>query len=218
MSFTPREEEIQEILNRLTAFGLSGYVTDFIGWIKMDYIQKGISELDINKEFLEKILDSIVSSGGLIKNKSNEYSHSKTLVSPSNWNSDQYEILGAFEYSPIQYVRTRLEYFLISNEVNEDDLMDISIATIEGIENAVKYGDGNQVAISTKIIGKKLELSIINNIKEFDLKNEIDRGKYSVNATLMRGVMVMQKLFNHLDIEIIDEKKQARLYAEKILS
>ena len=44
--------------------------------------------------------------------------------------------------------------------------MDISIATIEAIENAVKYGDGNVVHIDYPIDSSRtLKLNIINNIK-----------------------------------------------------
>lgn len=105
-----------------------------------------------------------------------------------------------------------------SNGISEDDRLDTGIATIEAIENAVKYGDGRNVNIQAVIEGKKLKLSITNYIKEFDLESEIERGKYSVSTTLMRGIMVMQKLFSHTDLQILEDKRQARLYAEKIFN
>ena len=138
-------------------------------------------------------------------------------VLQKSWNKDSYEIFGAFEFSPIQYVRSRLESFLKVNNVVEDDLVDVSIATIEAIENAAKYGDGNSVFVSCQIIGKKLELQIINKIKDVDLETELLK-KYTSATTLMKGVMVMQKLFNHVDLQILEETQQAKLYAEKILT
>jgi hypothetical protein len=55
-----------------------------------------------------------------------------------------------------------------------------------------------------------------NKIKEIDLLQEIEK-KYTATTTLMRGIMVMQKLFDNLNLDILDETKQARLIATKTL-
>jgi anti-sigma regulatory factor (Ser/Thr protein kinase) len=187
----------------------------------MEYKKKSLDYSFCTKDAVKTCLENLKTKGDIVSGRfdSKEYSPSEKHFPPSPWIQDSYSVLGAFEFSPIQYVRSRLEFFLKSNGVSDMDLMDISIATIEGIENAAKYGDGNVVSITASISPeRKLKISITNTIKEFDLENEIERGKYSATTTLMRGIMVMQKLFNHLDLQIIEDKKQARLYAEKILT
>ena len=58
---------------------------------------------------------------------------------------------------------------------------------------------------------------MVNKIKEFDLQTEIDRGKYSSSITLMRGVLVMEKLFDKFDLILLDNNTQAMVQAEKKL-
>ncbi len=222
MTQDPIQTKILEIVKGFLPFGLTGYPDDFFSWVKMECKKQKISYSDITKEKIVHVLDQLKSQGEMGPGEFDpkEFAPApKYLSERTNWTIDRYDVLGAFEFSPIQYVRSRLEFFLKANQVNEMDLMDLSIATIEGIENAAKYGDGNYVSISLKINSdKKLEISITNNIKDFDLENEIERGKYSATTTLMRGIMVMQKLFNHLDLQIVEDKRQAILYAEKQLT
>ena len=183
----------------------------------MEGLLKYNEELEADKERVKAILDSLKAKGYAVEGR---FDKSEYCIAPTalprrvDFLSDSYSLYGEAKFSPIQYVRSRQEYFLEYNYVSEEDVMDISIATIEAIENAVKYGDGNMVHIDYLIDSSRtMKLNIINNIKEFDLSNEIERGKYSSNTTLMRGIMVMQKLFNHLELQIIDDKKQAHLYA-----
>jgi len=220
-NMSPVEKEIKQIILELLPFGLTGYVDDFYSWVKMEYKKKSLDSSFCTKDLVKTCLESLKTEGELVEGKfdSKEYSPAKKYFTKNSWLKDHYSILGAFEFSPIQYVRSRLEFFLKCNQVSEMDLMDISIATIEGIENAAKYGDGKLVFVTVEITAeKKLIITITNTIKEFELENEIERGKYSASTTLMRGIMVMQKLFNHLDLQVIDETRQARLYAEKLLN
>ncbi|HNI91612.1 MAG TPA: ATP-binding protein, partial [Leptospiraceae bacterium] len=195
---------------------------DYCSWLSLEGVLKYNEEISVEESKVKAILDSLKESGFAREGK---FDKSEYCITPNaipkrtDYLSDSYSVYGDAKFSPIQYVRSRQEYFLEYNYVTEEDIMDISIATIEAIENAVKYGDGNIVHIDYMIDSNRvLKLNIINNIKEFDLTNEIERGKYSSNTTLMRGIMVMQKLFNHLELQIIDDKKQAHLYAEKKLS
>ncbi|HNN03791.1 MAG TPA: hypothetical protein PKN56_09525 [Leptospiraceae bacterium] len=181
--------------------------------------KKDLSYEKINDKLISDILQNLKKDNKLIwKVNPDSKELCKDFTNKTVPSSDNYDILGAFEFSPIQYVRARLDHFLESNGISEDDRLDTGIATIEAIENAVKYGDGRNVNIQAVIEGKKLKLSITNYIKEFDLESEIERGKYSVSTTLMRGIMVMQKLFSHTDLQILEDKRQARLYAEKIFN
>ncbi|MCX7999043.1 MAG: ATP-binding protein [Leptospiraceae bacterium] len=216
------EERILECLKSFLPFGLTGYVDDFTAWVKMEFVKQNLDKSLATSDKVRTLLENLKREGEYVAGKfdPNEYTPAeKYLLSKKNWYEDNYTILGAFEYSPIQYVRSRLEFFLHSNQVTEMDIMDISIATIEGIENAVKYGDGENVFLSCSITADRtLKISILNTIKQFDLESEIKRGKYSSTTTLMRGIMVMQKLFNHIDLQIIEDKQQALLYAEKVLN
>lgn len=213
---------LEKLLVDILADGLTGTVKDYCSWISMEGLLKYNEELIVDKTRVKDILDTLKQRGYA---KEGKFDKSEFCIAPTalprrlDFLSDSYSVYGEAKFSPIQYVRSRQEYFLEYNYVSEEDVMDISIATIEAIENAVKYGDGNMVHIDYLIDSSRtMKLNIINNIKEFDLSNEIERGKYSSNTTLMRGIMVMQKLFNHLELQIIDDKKQAHLYAEKKLS
>jgi anti-sigma regulatory factor (Ser/Thr protein kinase) len=213
---------LEKLLADILADGLTGTVKDYCSWISMEGLLKYNEELETDETKIKFILDSLKAKGYAMEGK---FDKSEYCIAPTSlprrvdFLSDSYSLYGEAKFSPIQYVRSRQEFFLQYNYVGEEDIMDISIATIEAIENAVKYGDGNMVHIDYMIDNTRtLKLNIINNIKEFDLSNEIERGKYSSNTTLMRGIMVMQKLFNHLELQIIDDKKQAHLYAEKKLS
>ena len=213
---------LEKLLVDILAEGLTGTVKDYCSWISMEGLLKYNEELVAEPSRVRDILDVLKQRGYAMAGKfdKNEYCVAPTaLPRRVDFLSDSYSLYGEARFSPIQYVRSRQEYFLEYNYVSEEDVMDISIATIEAIENAVKYGDGDMVHIDYLIDSSRtMKLNIINNIKEFDLSNEIERGKYSSNTTLMRGIMVMQKLFNHLELQIIDDKKQAHLYAEKKLS
>lgn len=215
---TPQDAEILETVKQMLPFGLSGYHADFLSWVKMELKKRGKEYSSITIKNIEACIASLKSENLLepSKNDPRELGPIPSLIQP-NWTSDRYEIYGAFEFSPIQYVRSRLEAFLKANQVMEDDLVDVSIATIEAIENAAKYGDGNTVMVSCKIINKKMELEIINRIKDVDLETELQK-KYTSATTLMKGVMVMQKLFNHVDLQVLEETQQAKLYAEKIFA
>ncbi len=218
MSLSQEEIEILDYIKLMLPSGLSGYPADYLSWVKMEYKKKGKPHTNVTMKNIENCL-AILKDEKVIepsKNDPRELCPNSSILQKS-WNKDSYEIFGAFEFSPIQYVRSRLESFLKVNNVVEDDLVDVSIATIEAIENAAKYGDGNSVFVSCQIIGKKLELQIINKIKDVDLETELLK-KYTSATTLMKGVMVMQKLFNHVDLQILEETQQAKLYAEKILT
>lgn len=216
------EEKVLEQLKGFLPFGLTGYADDFTAWVKMEFVKQNLDKTVCTTQLVRKCLEKLKQEGEYTSGMFDPQEYTpvkKYLLSRQNWYEDNYTILGAFEYSPIQYVRSRLEFFLRCNQVGELDLMDISIATIEGIENAVKYGDGENVFLSTSISSdRKLKISILNTIKHFDLESEIQRGKYSSTTTLMRGIMVMQKLFNYIDLQIIEDKQQALLYAEKVLN
>jgi anti-sigma regulatory factor (Ser/Thr protein kinase) len=216
------EKIIENTLQAVLSKGVVGSYQDFTSWILLSLKLETKEDSTLNPDSVKIFLDSFKEQGIAAPGKfdKKEYSASTNFLNQFPMSEkDKFTVLGGSQFSPIQYVRSRQEFFLESNKVSEDDTMDISIATIEAIENAVKYGDGNRVELSQEIDSNRTyKLSIINYIKEFDLTDEIERGKYSSNITLMRGIMIMQKLFHHLDLQILNETKQVHLYAEKKLS
>ncbi|MCB1157721.1 MAG: ATP-binding protein [Leptospiraceae bacterium] len=214
------EPELEKELCHLSSLGLSGNLDDFVSWLHMSFLMKTGEEVEFSKENVGKILDKLIQCHDLYKGgfDNKEFClKSDSKLMPLKLNEDRFTILGHSKFSPIQFVKSRLEFFLTFNGVSEEDIIDISIATIEAVENAVKYGDGNEVDVDYYIeqTQRIFHISVTNKIKEFELDEEIERGKYSAKITLMRGVMVMQKLFDQIDLSIIEDKKQARLTAIK---
>lgn len=216
--------EIEGVLKKLLSFGLVGSGKDFYNWILMEYninsktLPSEIKEIDIIN-ILDTFKEKSYATPG-------DFDPSEYMISPNAPffkklpTDDKYFILGKSTFSPIQYVRSRQISFLNQNNVNQEDIEEISIATIEAVENSVKYGDGDKVEITNTIdISNNFKLTMQNKIKEFDLQSEIDRGKYSTSnsITLMRGVMVMEKLFDKFQLELLDNSTQALVIAEKKL-
>lgn len=222
MSKVLEENELEQILINILNDGATGSSGDFTAWVKLYQKLFQNQEIQIETSIIQKILDSLrikeIASQGKFDPKEFTISQ-KELAKLKNFSKDSFSVLGKGEFSPIQYARSRQEYFLNMNKATEDEITDISIATIEAVENSVKYGDGMLVTFEQEVDSTRIyKIAIINNIKEFDLSDEIERGKYSSNITLMRGVMIMEKLFDKLDLQIKNELNQVHLYAEKKLS
>jgi anti-sigma regulatory factor (Ser/Thr protein kinase) len=222
MSIVLEENEVENLLIEILNDGVTGVTSDFISWIKLykKRLNKDIQEPDstLVQKILDKLKNSEIASSGKFDPKEFTIS-AKEIQKKKVFHEDKFFVFGKGEFSPIQYARSRQEHFLFLNQATEEDVTDISIATIEAVENSVKYGDGQVVSFEQFIDSNRVyKISIINNIKEFDLTDEIERGKYSSNITLMRGVMIMEKLFDKLDLQIKTDLNQVQLYAEKKLS
>ncbi|AOP35209.1 anti-sigma regulatory factor [Leptospira tipperaryensis] len=222
MSFHLTREEIEKQIQSMLSQGLTGTVNDFYAWIRMETLRKFKDEPDTENSVVATILESLVNSGFAKLNKFNQKEfhihpdHTQGKKSPSK---DSYVLLGKIAFQPMQYVRSRFEFFLKSQGTQEDIVMDLCIGALEAVENAVKYGDGTEVEVEYSIDrSQTLFIKIVNNLKELNLEQDIERGKFSSTATLMRGMMVMQKLFDELDLEILEGRKQAQFNAKKKLS
>ncbi len=222
MAFPLTQKELEKELKTLLSAGLSGNADDFYHWVRMEIQKKFKDEPKLSCEQVVNFLESLKQAGDLVPGRfdSREYYLAKgSGLEAKPVTQDSYTILGSLQYSPLQYVKSRLEYFLHRNKVAEEEIIDISIATMEAVENAVKYGDGNAIEVSYAIdASKTFTISLVNTIRDFNLEDDIRRGKFSSTATLMRGMMVMQKLFNYVDLDIIDEKRQARFTASRRLT
>jgi anti-sigma regulatory factor (Ser/Thr protein kinase) len=219
MAFPLSQTELEKEIKSLFSSGVSGNVKDFFSWVQMEVFRKFKDVPSTTLENVQSYIDHLVSLGDVITNPldSREYllSEKSSLIRKIG-SSEKYVVLGALKYNPMQYVRARLDFFLKKNNVDEDLRMDLCIATVEAVENAAKYGDGLNVEVSFQIDKAKVfTLEMINTVKDFDLEDDILRGKFSSTATLMRGMMVMQKLFDTVDLDIIDNRKQAYLKATR---
>lgn len=192
--------------------GLTGTANDFFAWIRMETLRKFKDEPDIENFVVKNILESFIDSGYAKRNDFNSkefHIHPDQIRGKKFPSKDRYILLGKIAYQPMQYVRSRFEFFLKNQKTPEDIITDICIGALEAVENAVKYGDGTEVEVEYSIdCSSTLCIKITNNLKELNLEQDIERGKFSSTATLMRGMMVMQKLFDELDLEIIEGKNK----------
>jgi hypothetical protein len=127
----------------------------------------------------------------------------------------QYRFRGDLDFAPLQYVKSRSEYFLASHGADEDTVQDLSIAILEAVENTVKYGDGDWCEAVLQMEGGTFRAILMNKIRNVDLDDDINRGKFSSKATLMKGMMVMGKLFDDIDLSFEEEAGIARFQGVK---
>lgn len=219
MPFPLSQQEIEKEIQALFSVGLSGNAKDFHSWVYMETFRKFKELPEIELSIIEAFLQKLAGSGDIISNPLDPrefgIADGSPLLKKFSAN-EKFVILGALRYNPMQYVRSRLEFFLKRNKVDEELNMDLCIATVEAVENAAKYGDGLNVEVTYSIDKNKIfTIEMLNNVKDFNLEDDILRGKFSSTATLMRGMMVMQKLFDVVDLDIIDNRKQAYLKASR---
>ncbi|TGL57087.1 ATP-binding protein [Leptospira ognonensis] len=221
MAFPLSKSELETEIKALFSSGVSGNAKDFYSWVQMEVFRKFKDLPNCTFENVQSFVDHLVSQGDVATNPldAREYllAEKSSLIRKIG-TTEKFTILGALNYNPMQYVRARLDHFLNRNGVIEDIRMDLCIATVEAVENAAKYGDGLNVDIIFSIDKSKVfTLEMTNTVKDFNLEDDILRGKFSSTATLMRGMMVMQKLFDSVDLDIIDNRKQAYLKAQRKL-
>lgn len=195
-------------LRELVNSGCWGNHKDFAAWLRFDYKQ------EVSLEEAIQALDLLVTEGLLKRHEtmSEEFVLS-TLANAKPITS--YRVSGYLKDSPIQMVRSRLETFFRLNQVSEEMIVDMSIATTEAMENAVKYNDTNPIDINYSLDGGDFRIEIRNGLKEVQIERDIQEGKYNSSLTLMRGMMVMSKLFDELDIDIKDTENLAIFRAKK---
>ncbi|MDV6235878.1 ATP-binding protein [Leptospira ellisii] len=222
MSFHLTRDEIEKQIQSMLSQGLTGATGDFFAWIRMETLRKFKDEPGVENSAVAEILESLTASGYAKQSKFNQkefHIHPDLIAGKKFPAKDHYVLLGKIEFQPMQYVRSRLEFFLKSQDTPEEIVMDLCIGTLEAVENAVKYGDGTEVEVEYSIDrNQTLSIKMVNNLKELNLEQDIERGKFSSTATLMRGMMVMQKLFDELDLEILEGRKQAQFTAKKKIS
>ena len=190
-------------LQALARTGCQGNAADYAAWLRH------AGKLGANAvEAVGAALKGLASEG-VFRNHP-EFEHEFLAQSPEQLpHSVSYSVSRRLEDSPIQMVRSRLDCFLRQHHVTEDHIIDLSIATTEAMENAVKYSDGGEIDVSYQILDSVFKIRVVNRIRDARPEDDIEAGKYSSSVTLMRGMMVMVKLFDEMDIDIQEEKGSA---------
>ncbi|MCB1308078.1 MAG: ATP-binding protein [Leptospiraceae bacterium] len=203
-------DQLTTCLLELASAGCQGNLHDFQAWIKYAY------SIETDVDALSEVAAELIRSGRL---KQHPEIPSELIIAGEISFPERvsYQVSGDLKDSPIQMVRSRMETFLRYFGAGEADIMDLSIATTEAMENAVKYSDHKTIEVTYSLVGGQFDIKIVNRIGEIRLEQDIESGKYSGSTTLMRGMMVMVKLFDEVDIDIIDEKGLAIFTASRKL-
>lgn len=191
--------------------GLFGCIKEFYSWYKFIYNIDNLNSKEFYKTFYSLVQEKI-----FIKNPEfkNEYIYNLPLKF-----SNYVEFVGPsmLKNSPIQFVRSQLLSFLRFHEVDEELIYDIIIGVVEATENAVKYSFDDKIFVKYFIEHNKFYIEIQNKYKIPEIREDIAKGKYNSSITLMRGMLVMSKLFDEMNINLIEEHKTAIFQATKKL-
>ena len=181
---------------KLAETGCRGNCKDFAAWLTPN-------EEPIALEAMEDVLRNLVQEG-VFTSYPEYYQEYSLNAQPAFDDSIEYVMSGRLTYSPIQLVRSRLESFLKYHGAGEEDIMDVTIGTTEAMENAVKYSDlSKEIRVTYSLKDMLFEITIINSINKTTPEADIINDKY--NRTLMRGVMVMTKLFDVMTIDYLED-------------
>lgn len=203
------QSTIEETLIKLGKVGCSGSIQDFQSWLQYEH-------LDVEPSKVKSALEDLRSSGTFKSGRqyTGDYQLHETGPFPD---SVSYSVPCTISGSILQMVRSRLDAFLHHHGVSEDSKTDIILGITEAMENALKYGvPESQVRIQYSIAEKKITIKIENDVPEVSPHRDIQKGKYrDGSVTLMRGLLVMQKLFDSMELEIQEESRVATFFAEK---
>jgi anti-sigma regulatory factor (Ser/Thr protein kinase) len=132
--------------------------------------------------------------------------------------SESFFVVNDIKLSPLQYVRSRVQNFCDAKGIARPYRDEIVISVTEAAENAIKYSNVLPVFIRHGIENGEYFIRAINSVNDLNLKDEISRGKFSEDVSLMRGVLVMSKLLDFLDIVRDVEKKRVEFVGRKKIS
>jgi hypothetical protein len=135
-----------------------------------------------------------------------------------NDSSESFFVANDMKLSPLQYIRSRVQNFCDDKGVLTTHRDEIVISVTEAAENAIKYSNVLPVFIHHGIEKEEYFIRAINSVNDVNLKDEISRGKFSEDVSLMRGVLVMSKLLDFLDIVRDLEKKWVEFIGRKKIS
>jgi len=221
MSFPVIRDEIL----KLARLGCGGTPRNFLMWINRN---SGKESLTISEVVAE--LQNLRDEGTLVEKKLHKHSDFYLNEETPYDQEYNYFVFSDNEYSALQFVRSRLEAFLGFHNVSEDLATDIIIASTEALENAVKYSDHNKIYIHYKTgysdelpadLKKKVPafyIEITNHTQDGTPHADLLNGQYdSGKITLMKGLKVMNQLFDFMDLSLDEKSRIVTLKGAKYL-
>lgn len=201
-------EVVKKALLDLGLSGLYGTASDFRKWLEFsrgwklsdDEVLAALNELCVGRAFRQE--------GEYIE----DFLATRVDSLPDRF---AFDCPRDVEDSPIQFFRSRLLSFLRQKGIPSATEVDIVIASVEAMENAVKYSSNGAIGVVLEVDGPVFRIEVVNQIPPATPDRDIEVGKYDSSRTLMRGMMVMSRLFDEMDIGIDEERRNARFHAWK---
>lgn len=132
--------------------------------------------------------------------------------------SESFFVSNTLQFSPLQYIRSRVQNFCEVKGISNAQRDEIVISVTEAAENAIKYSNIHPVYVEHGIEGDEYFIRAMNSVDDVNLKQEISRGKFSEDVSLMRGVLVMSKLLDYLDIVRDADRRLVEFVGRKKIS
>ncbi len=201
---------LQEALQKLGDSGLYGTASDFSKWLRF---REGI---DIGEDQVRAALDELLVAGRFERHADypDDYVSTHMARLPDSYS---FHCPRHLSDSPIQFFRSLLLVFLRQKGIHPEQEVDIVIASVEAIENAVKYSSSGDIVVRFDFVPGEFRLEVINDVKPAEPDHDIELGKYDSSRTLMRGMMVMSRLFDEMDIGIDESVSRATFRARKLV-
>lgn len=237
------KRDLKELIQLVLSEGIHGDVETITGWAKMALLiaEKGLPEnlKDCHREYQKydnfypffDIFDEINTE--TVQNAIHELMDERLIeeLSPyqeyrikdhSKWSfyGKDHEVFFAcnqLDLGPMQLIRSKIQNFFNQHKISREELDEVIIVATEAAENAVKYSNEFTIVISHSLKNNIYELKLFNSYSEISLNDEINRGKFSNDVSLMRGVLVMTKLLDDLDIKREKEKHRVVFSGKKTL-
>lgn len=203
-----KNQKVENLIIAMGKLGLIGTLEEFYCWFRYFYKQNFPFD-DFSKIFQNLIKEKFFVSHDSF---SREYIYNQGLFFTREI---EYVNPTSLDCSPIQFFRSRLVSYLKYHKVETGIAQDIVIAAVEALENAVKYSSKDEIYVKYSIENDTFFLEIKNYYRQPELEEDIKRGKYDSSLTLMRGMLVMSKLFDEMNIELDEEKQLVIFHAKK---
>lgn len=200
---------MKEFILKLAESGCRGTIKDFHSWLDAEGI-------DVPMDSVQGVLRELVDQGIFLFQDSTTHDYWLSRAVKFG-DREKYYVSSDIKHSPIQMVRSRLEGFLSSHRISGEQLLDLIVGVTEALENAVKYSpDHSQISVNYFLENGEFHIRIKNRNRERYVEKDILEGKYDQESfTLMRGMLVMRKLFDDMDLSI-EENEQMVVFTAKL--
>ncbi len=237
---------VRQLLDKIFKQGAHGDHNTYFSWCKM-YIQMASIGLPDNlRDFEEhfhnavtKPLSQVATSLGNIQASDVEAEiktmlddglieqiepyHEYRLKQQSDWvfAGQDYDFFFAgneLSQEPLHFIRSRSQNFYEYRGLDREVSEELVIAMTEAAENAIKYSDRLPIIVHHGFTDSEYEMKVYNSCYDTDLNDEIERGKFSEQVSLMRGVLVMSKLLDDLSLNRDQNRSRVEFIGRKKLS